>query len=247
MKSNRTILFILTVAMMAVAGVFLARFHSIQRLGRPGVKTIPLGRGDMVQVVLPESVPNYKAQIIPVSDVESNSLPADTCFGKMYYSSADGFDASVNVVLMGADRTSLHKPQFCLEGQGWRIDGSASTQETLHMPAPVPYDLPLVKLVATKEFNINGQRVIKKGIYVYWYVADNMVSASQSGYQRMWWMARDLVRTGVLQRWAYVSYLAACDPGYEDQTFERLKKLIVETVPSYQLYPRAATVVSASN
>ena len=63
----------------------------------------------------------------------------------------------------------------------------------------------------------------------------------------MWWMARDLVRTGVLQRWAYVSYLAICDPGYEQETFERTKKLIADTVPGYQLYPKTAPAVASNN
>jgi hypothetical protein len=246
MKSKTAILFVVTTLMVAGAAACLAYFHSIQRLGRPGVRTVPLGAGKMVEVLLPTNVPSYKCQTLPVTDIESNTLPADTCFGKMYYSGTDGFEASLSVVLMGTDRTSLHKPQFCLEGQGWHIDQAASSDETVSITEPVPYDLPVVKLIASKEFNINGQRVVKRGIYVYWFVADNALSASQSGFQRMWWMAEHLVRTGELQRWAYISYLTACDPGQEEQTFQRLKKLISETVPSYQLYPAArATVASA--
>ena len=56
-------------------------------------------------------------------------------------------------------------------------------------------------------------------------------------YQRMWWLARDLVRTGVLQRWAYVSYFAVCAPGQEEATFERMKNLIALAVPEYQFPP----------
>jgi hypothetical protein len=79
-----------------------------------------------------------------------------------------------------------------------------------------------------------------RGVYVYWYVADNMISAGTSGFQRMWWMARERLRTGVLQRWAYVTYFSACPPGQEEATFERMKKLIAATVPEFQLTPRAA-------
>jgi hypothetical protein len=70
-------------------------------------------------------------------------------------------------------------------------------------------------------------------------VADNLLSAGASGFERMWWMARERLRTGVLQRWAYVSYFAPCAPGQEDATFERMKKLITSTVPGFQLTPRA--------
>jgi hypothetical protein len=53
----------------------------------------------------------------------------------------------------------------------------------------------------------------------------------------MWWLARDLLRTGVLQRWAYVSYFSFCAPGQEDAAFERMSKLIAASVPEYQLPP----------
>jgi hypothetical protein len=45
------------------------------------------------------------------------------------------------------------------------------------------------------------------------------------------------LRTGVLQRWAYLSYFAVCAPGQEDAAFERMKNLIVHSVPEYQLPP----------
>jgi hypothetical protein len=55
----------------------------------------------------------------------------------------------------------------------------------------------------------------------------------------MWWMARDLFRTGILQRWASISYFAACAPGQEEATFKRIKQLIAASVPEFQLVPRA--------
>jgi hypothetical protein len=55
--------------------------------------------------------------------------------------------------------------------------------------------------------------------------------------QFMKWLARDLLRTGVLQRWTYVSYFAYCVPGQEDATFEKMKSLIAHSVPEFQLPP----------
>jgi len=55
-----------------------------------------------------------------------DTLPRDTSFGQRRYRSPDGAVTQVNVVLMGSDRTSMHKPQFCLEGAGWQIDSAAS-------------------------------------------------------------------------------------------------------------------------
>jgi len=50
-------------------------------------------------------------------------------------------------------------------------------------------------------------------------------------------MAREMFRTGVLQRWAYVSCFVVCAPGQEDATFERMKKFIAAGVPEFQTAP----------
>ena len=63
-------------------------------------------------------------------------------------------------------------------------------------------------------------------------------------WQRLWWLARDLLRTGVLQRWAYVSCFTVCIPGQEEAVFERVKRLIAASVPEFQLPPKSAEVAA---
>jgi hypothetical protein len=58
----------------------------------------------------------------------------------------------------------------------------------------------------------------------------------------LWRVPRDLLLNGILERWAYISYFSACEPGQEDATFERMKKLIAASVPEFQLVPRAAKI-----
>jgi hypothetical protein len=70
-------------------------------------------------------------------------------------------------------------------------------------------------------------------VFVYWFVADGELTATHS--DRMWWMARDMLKNGVLQRWAYVICFAPCEVGAEDATFERLTDFIAATVPEFQL------------
>jgi hypothetical protein len=81
---------------------------------------------------------------------------------------------------------------------------------------------------------------------VYWFVADNAISGEPSGLQRMWWTARQLLRAGELQRWAYISFFSACEPGQEEATFERMKKLIAAAAPEFQLTPRAGASEAAA-
>ena len=55
---------------------------------------------------------------------------------------------------------------------------------------------------------------------------------------RMLWMARDVLLTGILDRWAYISFFSYGAPGQEDALFERMKKLIAISAPEFQLVPR---------
>ena len=75
-------------------------------------------------------------------------LPQDTSFVQRHYLPAQlPIELLLNVVLMGTDRTSIHKPQFCLTGSGWNIDGGESAPDTLRVESPHPYDLPVMKLI----------------------------------------------------------------------------------------------------
>lgn len=229
---------ILVVALVLIGGAagLLGRLQSNQKLGRPAVKTSPIPGSQRLKVELPEHVPGYTSEAVEVDKTTLEWLPQDTSFGQRLYRAADGFQSSVNVVLMGTDRTSLHKTEFCLEGQGWRIDRAASAETTVHMDRPHPYELPVMKFIATKEINAEGRTLTARGVYVIWFVADGEYTARH--WQRMWWMARDLLLTGVLQRWASVSFFAQCAPGGEEVTFERIKKLMTAMVPEFQLVPR---------
>ena len=242
MNKQKALLLILTLVLIGGSAAWLAKFHSNQNLGRPGVKTSPIADSIRLKVDLPENVLDYTSEWIEPDSVTLGTLPQDTSFGERRYTAPDGFMVLLNVVLMGGDRSSLHKPQFCLSGSGWIIDDTASSESKLRIGAAAPYDLPVVKLVCSRQDSTDNRR----GIYVYWYVADGAVSAGTLGLQRMWWMARDLIRTGTLQRWAYVSCFSACMPGQEEATFERMKKLLVSAVPEFQKPPNPGNVSSAA-
>jgi hypothetical protein len=233
------ILFGLALAIMGVTAGLLTQVRSHQRLAPPGVRTHPVQGSIRLEAELPDHVLDFDSTNLDVEDIVLITLPKDTSFGQRRYRAADGFMLDFRVVLMGRDRTSLHKPQFCLPGGGWHINDSASQETTIKIDRPFSYKLPVVELVTSKTLTMDQQTRPIRGIYVYWYVADDAVSAGAAGFQRMWWMASKLLRTGVLQRWAYVSCFAPCLPGQEAATFERMKSFISAAVPQFQLYPRS--------
>jgi hypothetical protein len=93
-----------------------------------------------------------------------------------------------------------------------------------------------MRLNATRSGTLNGQPVTQQGVYVYWFVDADRFTPFHA--QRYLWMAHDIVFKGELDRWAYVTFFSLCQPGQEDATFERMKKLIAAAVPEFQLVPQ---------
>ena len=238
----RTLKMLMSVLLMVGgASGFLSGWKTIQKLGLPGVRVAAEAiydeKGNPVatnSAFLPERVLDYVSSPVGLTRLELDWLPKDTTFGRRYYKSPDGFEMLLSIVLMGTDRTSIHKPQYCLTGQGWNINSPESGVTAVRIERPHPYQLPVMKLMTTAyRDKPDGQKYAVRGIYVYWFVADGELTADH--LQRMWWMARDLVCTGTLQRWAYVGCFAICLPGEEEPTFERMKQFIAAAVPDFQL------------
>ncbi|HMJ91421.1 MAG TPA: exosortase/archaeosortase family protein [Candidatus Acidoferrum sp.] len=225
-------------------GGFLAKRQLWQRLSEPGVKVIPEKMYAFTEtnrilaatnsVYLPRRVLAYDSQPLPLSKLVYDWLPKDTVYGQRRYVSTNGpFWLDNMVVLMGADRTSIHKPQYCIVGQGFTIISEET--DSIRMTAPTPYDLPVKRLTFKGNVMDDGKRREATGVFVYWFVSDSDLSSEHG--ERMWRMGYDLVRTGVVQRWAYVICMAFCEPGKanEDATYEKLKEFIRASVPEYQL------------
>jgi hypothetical protein len=223
--------------------LLLAYQGANRRLGKPGVKVVPVPTyGDAGQVVstnsvdLPTDLPGYECKLLPISQTVLNWLPGDTVYGSCLYSNnvADKFSALINVVLMGKDRTSLHKPEYCLTGVGWVIDEKETGPTTIQIPGTPGYELPVMRMTVTGRFQgAGGAPQIVRGIYVFWFVADGQLTSQHN--ERMWWMARDLVTRGLLQRWAYVSCFTMCRPGEEEERYKRVVELITAAVPRFQI------------
>ena len=236
MNLPKTILFVTVLAMIGATAGALAHAKSGQKLGLPGVKTRPLAGSANLEVLLPDDLPGFQSQALAQAAAVTNMLPQDTSYGQHCYTAEHGFRSLVNVVLMGSSRSSIHKPQVCLTGQGWTINDAASRVEEVPMNRPVPYSLPVMRLEASRAVPMNGQTVLEKGIYVYWFVDGDRYTAQHA--QRLWWMARDMVFKNELDRWAYVALFSVCAPGQEQATFDRMKQLIIAAVPEFQLVPR---------
>jgi uncharacterized protein DUF3485 len=224
---------------IALTGLGLTHVQSLQRVGVPGVRVVPhqvFTEGDRLigtnSIPLPETVLNFTSHEERIAKTVSDWLPKDTTFAQRIYEAPDKFWIQANVVLMGTDRTSIHKPEYCLAGQGFRT--RKVERETIRITEPHPYDLPVMKMTVDREVvTKGGAKVQQTALYVFWFVADQQLSADHN--ERMWWMARDLITKGLLQRWAYVSCFAVCGTGQEDAGYARVRDWIAAAVPQFQV------------
>lgn len=245
MNTRKWILAAVVLALVLGAAGFLARARANQRLGPPGVRTSAIEGSQNLRVELPPRVLDYTSELIPQAEIVTNTLPRDTSFGQRYYTAKDGLQLALNVVLMGSDRTSIHSPLFCLVGAGWKIE--KQERDEIPISRPHPYKLPVNKFTVSRTDLIEGQRRATSGVYVYWFVAHEAISAGDR--QRMWWMAKHLLATGELQRWAYITCFIPCAPGQEDLVYGRMKAFLDAAVPEFQLpagLPAAAPGATAA-
>lgn len=237
--------------LMALAAFGLTQLQTLQRLGTPGVKVVAhdvSGEGGVRigtnSVPLPEKVLNYDSTELPIAKVVSDWLPKDTTYAQRLYRAADGFELVVNAVLMGTDRTSIHKPEYCLAGQGFHTEKIERVK--IPIEGPTPYLLPVQKWTVTREATLEGgAKVRHAGVYAFWFVADQQLTDDHN--ERMKWMMRDLLTKGVLQRWAYVSCYAICPIGQEEATYDRMRLWIANAVPTFQVGPVPRVRLTAEN
>jgi len=249
MNGQRLAVLLVALGLIGGSAWALSRVKTWQKLGPPGVRVVPesipgiesLPNGTnrffvagTNSVSLPPRVLEFNSQVRPVDKVVYDWLPKDTTYGQRTYEAPDGFQVLNQVVLMGTDRTSMHQPQACLPGQGWHIE--STEQFTLEMDRPRPYRLPVNQLILSPTWQRPGGKAEpRRGMFLYWYVtADDLTADARTG---MWSLARHFLRTGELQRWAYVIYFTVCAPGQEQQSLERMRRLIRASVPEFQLFP----------
>jgi len=245
-KGNSPIVAAVLAAMLIVGGwALLLRVKERQHLGVPGIKTQPVPTlskaGGVIRtnsVYLPADVPGYNARRGDIDDTEWTALPPDTVFGRMLYEAPQGnFTVQTTAILMGADRTSIHQPEFCLKGNGWNIQ--RKTTETIPFDGIRGGTLDVRRFDARSTVRGTDGRVHEMAaVYVFWFVADDQWTASH--WTRTFWMTRDLLTQNVLQRWGYISYFALCPPGQESGTYEKICNLIRSTAPRFQIAGIAA-------
>jgi EpsI family protein len=228
------------VAVVAVVGLALLEMAGFARLtGRPlagdaGVRLAPGGRDP---VELPAFLgTDWIGRATAVTAVEREILPPDTGYSrKLYVPLADPSHAVFfSIVLSGRDRTSIHRPELCLVGQGWTID--QSDRHRFAYPASMGgSDFPATMLHVQREVTTPRGPVKVPQLVCYWFVSSDRVVATH--WQRFASDAWDRLRHWRADRWAYVLLQTDAADG-EAAALVRLQAVLSRTLPAIQSFPK---------
>lgn len=165
-----------------------------------------------------------------VTDVERQVLPPDTGYSrKIYVSLADpSKQALLSIVLSGRDRTSIHRPEYCLVGQGWTIRGGFAHRFTYPGMAG---GFPATVLRVEREQVTARGRVVVPQLFAYYFVGAGTVVATH--WERIMRDTIDRVMHGSGDRWAYV-VIQTGDSDGEAAALERIQAVLDGTLPAFQ-------------
>jgi exosortase len=203
------------------------------------------GEAAGVVMELPAETGSFVGDTDLADAVEKALLPADTELVKMRYRTPtviyESRDvANVTLVLAGAERRSIHRPEVCLDGQGWTLLDSKI----------IPIEIAPGKTLYVKDLfierlwmNRSGQRKPLRAHYVYWFVGTDVTTPSN--WTRVWLSSWDSVTRNVNHRWAYPSVSAWVTENFEatesgqrkrnsEETLRMITGLIHDLAPKFQ-------------
>lgn len=177
---------------------------------------------------------NWAGKRLQAGDFERQTLPPDTGYARRLYLPAGDRRRAVlvSVVLSGRDRSSLHRPELCLTGQGWRVVSS-------HEQVLGSESRQLRCRILEVEHPGLGGSGPQRGLVACWYVGPQGVVANN--LNRMWYDIRGRL-AGRSDRWAYVLMQTDMPQGAEE-ALGRISSLLEELGSSVGLPgPRGASL-----
>ena len=217
----------------ATAALVMLAAHQLNNLQISPRSGIKLAADGLNPVALPASIGlDWAGQLAEVTPIERETLPPDTGFSRRNYVSLLDRRQQVllSIVLSGRDRTSIHRPELCLVGQGWTITGRF--RHAFVRPDTRDVLIPATVLRIEREFTAkDGRKVKVPGLFAYWFVGADKVVATNA--ERVAYTSFDRLRHFEAHRWAYVFAQTFAVDG-EEPALARIQSVLDGTVPNFQ-------------
>jgi len=180
-----------------------------------------------VNMTLPSRVNGFSGKDAVASEGEKYVLPKDTEIVKKIYSDSFGDPVNAQVVLAGAEKRSIHRPELCLPAQGWSIDrretipvrladGRSITVMADHISRPVEISPGVMKTLPS--------------LYCYWFVGNGVSTSSH--LHRLLLTSWDRVIHHKNHRWAYIAVSAPVLQGFTSngKDTKATQKMIIDFI-----------------
>ncbi len=219
------------VVVLAVLSVVAVRhFDTLPVRTDSGVR---LTEGGVNPIDLPAFIGvDWVGRSAEVTPIEREILPPDTGYSRRHYIALHqpGHQVFFSIVLSGKDRTSIHRPELCVTGQGWTINGRSTHEFKLSDQHQTKIPTTILQI----EHEIDGGKKRLPALLAYWFVSSDRLVASH--WERMLMGAWDRLRHGRADRWAYVLVQTDATDG-EAAALARLQEVLDGTVPVFQKIP----------
>jgi hypothetical protein len=202
-----------------------------------GAKSIGMSESGVI-MQLPQMLQAMPGKPVDISPSEKAILPGDTEMVKMLYQGSVVDNVSVQIVLAGGEKRSIHRPEICLPAQGWRLEGGHVKTVRLSNG----HDLQVMRLLATRPITLNnGAEAVLENVFYYWFVGSHATTPYH--LQRILMTNLDMVFHNINHRWAYVVVSAPVLKGLMpdgrdlEQTDEMLSRSVSELAPEIMKNP----------
>jgi len=193
----------------------------------------------MTELEHPDVCPACDGELRTGARGEIKILPKDTRIHKKSYTDPEtGRRLVAGIVLSGNDRTSIHRPELCLSGQG-----SVITNQ-FYVEVPIEGRKPLnVKILELeRKARTSTGEVLEFGtFYAYWFVGLDRETAVH--LSRMFYMASDRIFRNVAHRWSYISVSGVQDQfpqkDYQESITEFISGMYPHIIKNERLKPKA--------
>ena len=207
--------------------------HRLDNVSENYLCGVRLAANEIDPVPMPNFIGlDWFGQNYPVSEVERQVLPEDTGFSrKSYRNVMDGSSVATSIVLSGKDRSSIHRPELCLTGAGWKIvDSFKHTFEV--KGASEGITTTVLRLQMEIPDGKGGIRPIES-LFAYWFVSGTDMASTH--WERRLQLMLDRLFRFRSHRWAYVFVQTQVFDGQMDKAIERAHEIIAGTTPEFQI------------
>jgi EpsI family protein len=217
---------------VVLAAVEMAGLHALKQRPPGGDAGVLLAEGGRAPVDLPAFLGTaWMGRREEVTAVEREILPPDTGFSRRSYTALGDprQQVYVSIVLSGRDRTSIHRPELCLVGQGWTIVDATPRQ--FRFPGHPDADFPATLLEVRRDLRTPRGPLAVRHYVAYWFVGADAVVATH--WQRLARDAWNRVTKARADRWAYVLLQTDATDG-EAAAMARMQAVLDGTLTVFQ-------------